>query len=321
MNAHGCQRAVFDLLRTEYGVTDARIEGGGKHLHLAFTAPHGSATVRTTWPIAPIGRDWGVTLDVKTRDLRRMLGGPIKRNIEKFIDHPKKKEPTVEATPPVAPAGTLADRVREKLPSLAAQLSPLAPGGDRSQPVEVNTPGGPGTSPQIPVTGCRMGCYVNSTSSNSMRLTVPVARRSLLGSQARATPVGPGVWRVVPDEHGLNVQKYGPKNVLTQWATPEEPFGFAPCAAWTEEGVLHVRLPETRVPPTNRFVPKAKAPAAQPTVAAASGARMVEPTQPPTTDDIRAALAMIRRIEAETPYRLVRDGDRWVFDPGLARIV
>jgi hypothetical protein len=307
MNAHGCQRAVFDLLRTEYGVTDARIEGGGKHMHLAFTAPRGSATVRTTWPITPIGRDWGVTLDVKTRDLRRMLGGPVKRDIEKFIDHPKKKEPAVEATPPTA--DTLADRVREKLPSLAAQLA-------RDEAPTPEPADGPAN--RAVVNGCRMGCYGNDHSSNSLRLTVPVARRSLLGSNARATQVSPGVWRVVPDEHGLNVQKYGPKNVLTQWAAHEEPFACAPCAAWTEEGVLYVRLPETRVPPTSRFVPKAKAQPATELPTTASGARWVEP---PTTDDIRAALAAIRRIEAETPYRLVRDGERWVFDPGLARIV
>ena len=76
MNAAGCERAVLTLLKTGYGVTDARIEGGGKHHQLTFTSPRGGAKIKTTWPRHPIDNDWGVTLDVKMKDLRRMLGDP-----------------------------------------------------------------------------------------------------------------------------------------------------------------------------------------------------------------------------------------------------
>ena len=124
----------------------------------------------------------------------------------------------------------------------------------------------------------------------------------------------------------IGIQPYGPNRVFFQLSVPHmEPFGYTPCEAHAEGDGVVVRLPDVRsslkhrpkpaVSPARRseLLPRRPLPpqvAPVPTVAV-----------PPSIDDIRAALALIRRIEAETPYRLVRDGGAWVFDPGLARIV
>ncbi len=129
--------------------------------------------------------------------------------------------------------------------------------------------------------------------------------------------------------------KYG-SDVMVQWSYSgdTDTFGYTPCAAWVEDDHLFVRLPaaEARLPVATRprraakTVSASAAPAAPPSAQEAPAATRPAPpwgatTEPPTVDEIRAALATIRRIEAETPYRLVREGTAWVFDPTLARIV
>ncbi len=308
MNEAGCQRAVLDLLRSEYGVTDARIEGGGKHMQLTFTAPQGAAKIKTTWPRNPIGRDWGVTLDVKTKDLRRMLGGPIKKDLDARVDHPR-KEPSVEAT-------ALADQIRDKLPSLAAQLAPEKLSSLAAQAVDLQ--------------GWMFACYDNKNRSY-LRVSFPKSDRDKVGQKSAITEVKSGIWRLSRSPRGPGTHNYGPDRLYVQWSVARmESFGYTPCEARVEGDavVVHLPAPDSRKALDDRFrtkSPRAPAVAPPPTTAqaaslpkTASGARWIEP---PTVDDIRAALATIRRIEAETPYRLVREGTAWVFDPGLARIV
>ena len=165
-------------------------------------------------------------------------------------------------------------------------------------------------------------CYDNKNSSY-LRVSFPKSDLDKVGQNSAITEIESGVWHLARSARGPGVYIYGPARMYVQWSVARmKSFGYTPCKAHiTDDGVV-VRLPDldSRKALDVRF--KAKSPRR------ASAAAIAQPPELPTTangtptvDDIRATLASIRRIEAETPYRLIRDGDAWVFDPGLARIV
>lgn len=267
MNAAGCQHAVLSLLRHSYGVTDARIEGGGKHMHLIFTSPNGVAKIKTTWPRAPIGRDWNVTLDVKTKDLRRLLGDP-----RLAPSRHANKEPAME------PA--LAEQIRSKLPSLANQLPP-----------------------QLPQSTTKT--VIGSLALNAvraLRLALPPALTAPFGGRAVALKrLDRLEWEITPIEgDGPHFFSQTPVRSIVTFGTAtwtKLSDGFEPFSATAVEIILDPDRPALRL----RLIGEIRS-LKQPS----APAPITDEPLPAGEGDMRRVLDEIRQIERLTPYRLTR---------------
>lgn len=286
MNAVGCERAVRELLRHDYGVTDARIEGGGRHRALVFTSPTGGARVKTTWPNHPTRGDWGITLDVKTRDLRRLLG-----------------EPKIKETKSVT-TNALANKVRTALPSLAAQL-------------ETPVPPPPPAEPELrALSGWRVSAY-SYENGTRLKFTFPTAQRGSLGERVHVERLDKESWQLITRVDGRKLTPIGKDLMLTGAKNEfdiETAFGRTPATALVNaDGSVTVHCPTAIRTPSKPHAPRASL--SPPAAAETPATLTVATTTVPTVAEIKACLAMIRRVEAETEYRLVKSKELndWLF--------
>jgi hypothetical protein len=94
-------KSVTAFLRDEYGVRDATQEPGGNHPRLAFIYADRPHTITLHNPSGDLGRS---TIEMKFRDIRRLLGDPPPRPPEQPRRSLAEMTHTLEARAPLSDA-------------------------------------------------------------------------------------------------------------------------------------------------------------------------------------------------------------------------
>lgn len=265
-------RRVAAYLRDEYGVADVEmLPAAGDHFRLRFTYAGREHALTLHGSRAKLG---GNALAMKRQDIRHLLGPP----------------------PPRAEARARR-RLEDMMPTLEARsLEPLS-SYPRPEPVT-----GAGT----------VALYRNGGAyPPALRFTLPPEAADRFGTADPVTVGGrPGEWVVEHAAAGRSQIKHGANGWYLNRTDPAlsggvAPFGAVPAEVEATAERLTIR---TAWPPAAARVRKTRArPTSDTNIHHAAGALEVAPVQPAVDEAfIRDTLAAVRRVEAATPYRLVR---------------
>lgn len=297
-------RAVRDVLREQYGVTDEQFEDGSKHPRVTFTyqgEPHHLTLHR-------FGGD--SALRIKLGDLRRDLGPPPTQLIGEifYIEGEKHMDMFKGGTHHGKPMATLADVVspqaRHSMKEIAREMQkpieqPLTP---RPQPTKL-----------LGHVARYKDKQVNGAERERLRFSLPQPVAALFGESAvHAIQIGEDTWRLVfltgarnPVVHDYG---YGPEVQVPLERSPHPFIGKTKAEYVIDGNEVIVALTERPVAPKviKRVVPVEASPEPQPTAPA-------EFAIDETT--MRHILELARKVEAACPYRLERMPDKqlgWV---------
>lgn len=275
MNAKRYRRAVLELLRTDYGVTDATIEPGGNHPKCRFT--YGGTERVLTLNVNGTGNFAGA-FNLKRQDVRRLLGEPVAQ--------PVKLKRTLEEMMPILEARKLE--------------SPIARESERYD--------------------LKASFYVYKDEKR-LRFFLPPELLKIfpVGVGVEVSRIDASTWQLLPDPHRARPRVSDKRDFQVlghELIVGLEPFVSSPAHGVMIDGIFLVDVPvETRRPPprpTARPLPEREAVASRPPAESTAG-------HAPDEAYLRNALAAVRRVEAETAYRLVKSKETgaWMF---VARI-
>lgn len=275
MNARKYRREVLRVLAEEYGVTDARIEPGGSHPKCRFT--HGGIERTLTLACSPAS-DFQTTLKQKLRDVRRLLEGPPVK--------PDVKWEEMSATP-------------------------------IHYMEEVSV-----TDVKYDVT---VGCYRSpSDSLPRVRIYLPEALRPMFPNGVKVTRIDATTWQLKnePKRKTPKVSVDGKIQFSGGDLTGDVPaFGSSPGVAVLVDGALLVESPvEKRRGVWSRLPSISSMPITAEVKAPVSAFDEVKSPVFATGNSIdesylRGVLSSIRRVEAESSYRLTENEESgaWMF--------
>lgn len=315
MSAAGDYRAgVERLLRDDYRVDALRFDDGSQHPYCAFE--YSGRRFRVTLNnLAGRKSDNGNLLAMKLQDIRRLLG-----------------------TPP--PAGEDAGRERKTLTQMTEQLNADAAPLLLTRPVDNVDRPAVGAPASVHGVG-RVARYAGTWPR--LRFELPAAVADAWGAEGkkyRVRRTAPRTWEIVTCLADAKSRGKISANALNAgdpslWRDEPEPWGNTPAEYLLVDGTVLCTLARGPLPSVDaeagralaakRTAKRRQRPTADAEVAAPqevpSPVAAPQEIAPPTRVEIAACLAGLRRIEAETPYRLVKlrskDGaERWVFDAG-----
>lgn len=297
-------REVRRFLRDEYGVTETELsQGGGGHPRLAFD--YGGTPHKITLPNP--GHDRGLAGSFKFQDIRRLLGPPtrsVAQHEKRRLDDMMPEPVAIEARP----MGTLGE---------AARI--------------VNKPDAIGAHPRTADKVYRgsLAVYITPSAPDRTRLKVNICNDlytafshtgalRIIRVDADTFQIEPysGAGRKTPCFHregngwGFAIEKLVP--------VEEGAYGASPAEMILVDGSIVARVLERR--PAGKPVPRRTKPVAETPPTPTVKVNPVLAAPPPSIHletEMRNALATIRRVEAATPYRLIRvkddEGGHWAF--------
>lgn len=304
---------IIDYIVESYGIprTDIDVTHGGKHRKAKF--PFNGKNFTITLPGTPGDPCW---LDIKKGDIRRLLGQPIADAGES--PRPKRK----------------LDDMTDALVGAAAQIVSLEP--SNLPPVRILRM--PHVSYPASVALYKSGKSLRIMLSDILMTEFNKDYKGPAGLQLHFT--APDLWTIrhkPVESPKATLQQTGQWLCIFGGASTWERLGvFAstPAATWLEKGVIHVQLTEkprkelqrrsdrvalppepelTRIEGLENAIAHVKddETAAVVTTATALTASVLASIS--LDDRLRAALAEIRSIHAETPYRLINVAGEWMF--------
>jgi hypothetical protein len=328
MNYQTYQREIMGFLHAGYEI-DGRIEGGGKHPMLVMQRRSGGPRITVTFPNTnPPGGSWDRAWENKRKELVKLLGKPLP---------PPPPRPRAKMED-LMPTAALADQLRDRLPSLAAQLAPLT-----SYPTPATTFEGR-ISLNRNATQTVLSFYVPSDLAARFSGHGMDAERSDAGWVLRVddTPTASGRGRVSTPRARLRTMANSPWRVLTLsvggrpgLTDGRDLFYSTPATfALRDDGTVFAELAASPRPVMTRrkravgvgepveglSVALTRMEAAE--VQAASSPAKEDQTSaaaPPFVEDVvelaRSCLRLLRRVEATSEYRLARlkDDGGWAF--------
>lgn len=279
------ERAVERYLADAYGVTRIEKGFGGRHPQWRFT--HGGREHVLIMQAAAhrrVREGNGRSVVLKLQDIRRKLGPPAKLAESAKLGYD----------------GAVEEQENEMIEAKPA------------------LPASPPT-PQPKRWDVGVATYRNSVSPNaSLRLNLPQELVDAFGQPLAVEVLGDEDLKITVDQRGATPK--APKTSRADervlcWVVPDvaRPFGRSPAEAVVVDDAILVHCPLA----TRRWL--SDAPAAARPKPAETKPSATEPSMPSVTHndvaDATACLAELRRIEAETPYRLMRekDGGDWIF--------
>lgn len=281
------RRAVVRYLRDEYGVAEVKEPpraGGGDHPRLRFSYAGRERTLTLHGTASKVDAH---ALAMKLQDIRRDLGPPPARC---EANGKRKLENMMPDLPPEAKA-----------------LEPLS-----SYP-----------KPPPAVGAGRVALYENG-GSRLLRFHLPEAavERFVAGGFVSIHQIEGIGWQIRHARSGRTEIRHDPKKGWTVNRTDTraeisagiDPFPSTPTEVTATADEIHVRALFNQARPSRSGRPR-KVKSRDMTPHALILEHPESSIKPAATADIRAALEAVRRIEAETAYRLVKlkDPERWAF--------
>lgn len=265
-------REVLRYLREDYGVADAALANGTNHPRIEFTYAGERRTLTVHGP-GDNHRSLGGNnlIHMKKQDIRRLLGPPPERAT---VDNKRKLE---DMMPPF------------NAPRIVSSTGPVEPAQD--------------------IYHGHAAVYTNGP----MRFFVPTAlAETFFDVGMRAAPFGDCTWKISRDPLSKNhvsrrLCRAGEHELNAPVST--ETFGISPVEYYRngDDDILAYVPLATRMP-LKKVKLHARGAVEAPTAAPQSASAPVPAMQQlgSETDHMRECLAIIRRVEADTPFRLVR---------------
>lgn len=275
------EREVRAYLRDAYGVTKATLsQGGGGHPRLTFE--HTGRSYKLTLPSA--NSDRGLAFDMKRQDIRRLLGPPtvtIEPKFKRRLDDMMPEPITLSARP------IHADMIQEREPDRTYHGTIAVYASDPKKRYQRRL-----------TIGVRDDLYQEFNHTGALLVT-------RIDDDTFQIAPHPDNGRKTPSfHHEGSMWKFAIQTLLPN---DTEPYGASPAEMILVDGSIVARVLERKG--MNKNIKGAPHRAAAVTTA--------KPAVVGLETEMRAALTAIRRVEAETPYRLIRvkddEGGHWAF--------